>query len=241
MKNNSLERATGLLFILGAMLVNIPYMILIATFEYPDILRQPPAYVLETFAAGGNRLILTWLAFAWLGLPLLLAIVLLPKLYKDHSLPLLRIATTLGVIGAAGQIIGLLRWVFVVPVLAQVYLDPTSSPAAKEAALVVYQAFHQFGGVLLGEHIGQLFTIFWMFSASLVFLQNQLFRPWLAWLGFFASVIYFLAQGELLATVIPGFPVIGPAGLLGSLLWLGWMIALGVLLLRTSTARSNEN
>jgi hypothetical protein len=51
---------------------------------------------------------------------------------------------------------------------------------------------------------------------------------WLAWWGFLSSSIYFLAQAELLATVIPGFPVIGIAGFLGSTLWLLWLILLGL-------------
>jgi hypothetical protein len=47
-------------------------------------------------------------------------------------------------------------------------------------------------------------------------------------MGFTSSFIYFLAQAELLATVIPGFPVIGVAGFLGSTLWLIWLIVVGV-------------
>jgi len=37
-----------------------------------------------------------------------------------------------------------------------------------------------------------------------------------------------MAQAELFATVIPGFPVWGMAGFIGSTLWLIWLIILGV-------------
>ena len=34
------QRLTGILFIVGAVLVNIPYTLLIMNFDYPDILRE---------------------------------------------------------------------------------------------------------------------------------------------------------------------------------------------------------
>ena len=87
---------------------------------------------------------------------------------------------------------------------------------------------HQFGGVLLGEHLGQLFTIIWTVFISAALLKAKIIPKWLAWSGIIASSIYFLAQAELLATVIPGFPVIELAGFTGSTLWLLWILLLGV-------------
>jgi hypothetical protein len=54
-----------------------------------------------------------------------------------------------------------------------------------------------------------------------------MFSKWVAWLGWFASAVYPLPQMELFATAIPNFPVVSWAGLLGSLLWLVWMIIVG--------------
>ena len=116
--------------------------------------------------------------------------------------------------------------------LAHLYTDPQASVATKEAVTAVFQAVHQYGGVVLGEHIGQLFTILWMILLSLSLLKNESFPRWFPVAGFTASIIYALAQGELLATAMPGFPTWDAAGLVGSLMWLAWMIALGILLLR---------
>ena len=236
MNATSHRRLTGILFILGAVLVNIPYTLLIMNFDYPDILREPTGQILTRFQEGGTGLIFTWLAFAWVGIPLLLAIVMLQKVLEREDTPYLWSGTALGIIGAIAQMIGLLRWSFVVPVLARTYTDPSASAAARESVVIAFQAVHQYGGVVLGEHIGQTFTIIWMLLISLAIFKSNLFKPWLAWFGIVAAVVYSLAQMELLATVIPNFPVIPEAGLIGSLLWIAWMIVLGVFLIR---ARAN--
>ncbi len=228
---------TGALLILGAVLVNIPYTLLIMTFDYPDILREPAADILTRFAAGGSTLIWTWLAFAWVGLPILLGILLLPEALADRAAAgrgprLGRVAQFFGAAGAVAQMIGLLRWPFVVPVLARLYTDPQATSATREAVVAVFQAVHQYGGVVIGEHIGQSFTIVWMILLSITFMRHRIFPRWLSLAGFVGAGVYALAQGELLATVMPGFPVWGAAGLVGSLWWLAWLIALGVLVIR---------
>ena len=116
--------------------------------------------------------------------------------------------------------------------IADVYANPASNQAAKDAALIAFQALHQYGGVIIGEHIGQLFTVVWMFLVSAAMMKSTAFRPWLGWFGIIGGVIYLFAQLELFATVIPGIPVISIAGLLGSLLWLIWLILIGITMLR---------
>jgi hypothetical protein len=127
--------------------------------------------------------------------------------------------------------IGLLRWVFVVPVIANSYV--MGDNVAKEAAKISFQTVHQFGGVLLGEHIGQLFTIAWTIMISTAFIKLNYFPRWVSWMGIIASGIYLLAQAELFATVIPGFPVWDMAGFIGSTLWLVWLIIIGILFIRS--------
>jgi hypothetical protein len=221
----------------GAILVNIPYIMLITTFDYPDILRAPTGEILTRFAAGGRLLIWTWLAFAWVGLPLVLGILLLPRALtkgedSDRGRPFVYLATFFGAIGALAQMIGLLRWSLVVPVLARMYTAPTAGEGTREAVAAVFQAVHQYGGVVVGEHIGQTFTVLWMILLSIGLLREATLPHWLSGAGFVAAGVYALAQGELLATAMPGFPYWGAAGLFGSLLWLAWLIALGIVLVR---------
>jgi hypothetical protein len=237
MKAQQFRRITAGLLILGAVVVNVPYTLLMMNFDYPDILREPAGEILTRFAAGGPGLIWTWLAFAWVGLPILLGILRLPRALAggDASSPgraTGEMAMFFGAAGAVAQIIGLLRWPFVVPSLARLYTSTEATPVTREAVVAVFQAVHQYGGVVLGEHIGQTFTILWMILLSVSLLQQRKVSRWLPLAGFAAAGVYALAQGELLATAIPGFPVLAPAGLVGSLMWLGWLVALGIELMR---------
>ncbi|WP_020601340.1 DUF4386 domain-containing protein [Spirosoma spitsbergense] len=224
------SRLIGWLLIVGVVLVMVPYTALTINFDYPDILRQTPAVVLTRFHQGGSALIVTWWVFSLGGLPLLQAYVLIGQ-QLDQQNTTVRWATTLGVVSGLVQIIGLLRWTFVVPVLAMNYVT-TPDPATRRAIEVVFTAVHQYGGVVLGEHLGQLFTILYTVLLSAVFARLNLFPRWVSYVGYAASAVYLLAQGELFATVIPGFPVWELAGLLGSTGWLVWLIIVGLCFLR---------
>ncbi|MDX2305257.1 MAG: DUF4386 domain-containing protein [Microscillaceae bacterium] len=219
-----IEKTIGLLFIIGGILLFIPYTMLTMSFDYPDILREETGKVLTQFKQGGNSLLWTWFAFAMVGLPLLPAYILIGQ-KLENKFAFVRWVTTLGVLGLVVQMIGLLRWTFVVPILANNYAS--GNEMIKEASIVAFQVIHQYGGVILGEHLGQLFTIIWTVMIAYTLHQSGLIPKWLAWLGYIASLIYFLAQAELFATVMPDFPVWDLAGFLGSTLWLLWLIMVG--------------
>jgi hypothetical protein len=225
-------KKTGILFILGAIGVFVPYTILTIIFGYPDILREPAGTILAKFNEGGIPLILTWWAFAVLGLPLIVAYSRIGALMRTTH-PHLNWATTLGITGLIAQMIGLLRWVFVVPVLAQDYT--TGDAIVQQTSITAFKLVHQFGGVLLREYIGQLFTIIWTIAMSRGLWKAGFIPRWITVLGYIASAIYLLAQTELFQTVIPSFPVVGFAGFVGSTLWLVWLVAVGISFIRNQS------
>jgi hypothetical protein len=229
------EKTIGILLLTSAIALLIPYTLLTIIFEYPDILRQDTGIVLTKFHQGGNALVGTWFAFAITGIPLLPAYIMLGQKFENKA-PLVRMATTIGLIGLIVQMIGLLRWTFVVPVLADTFVNATDE-ATKAAAIVSFKTIHQFGGVLLGEHLGQLFTIAWTLMMTLSFAKLKLMPKWVNGLGIISSVIYLLAQAELFATVLKGFPVWEMAGFIGSTLWLVWLIIVGIVFIK----KRNQN
>lgn len=228
------QKTTGILLIIGAVALLIPYTILTMIFNYPAILREDTASILIQFHAGGPRLIWTWFAFAVTGLPLIPAYLFLGRQLEERT-SMARLATILGIISLLVQMIGLLRWTFVVPILADTYVN-SADMAQKAAAIVSFKTIHQFGGVILGEHLGQLFTIAWTILITVCFIKLRLFPKWVNVLGIISASIYLMAQAELFATVMPGFPVWGMAGFMGSTLWLIWLVIIGIGLLRRKTS-----
>ena len=111
------QRWTGAAAIALAILFNIPYAILAATYDYPDVLRGPPGQALDLFAAGGAVLVLTWHGFALAALalaPLAVALAITP-LRLERSPRLALGAAIFGVLAGFSQAMGLWRWVVVIP------------------------------------------------------------------------------------------------------------------------------
>jgi Domain of unknown function (DUF4386) len=232
---DGLRRVTGWLLVIGAVTFAIAATILSSTFDWPDILREPPQVVLPAFVAGGTSLVWTWFAVAWTYAILLVPILLLPAALGRRDDPVLRAATFVGAASVLLALIGFLRWVFVVPALADSY---TAGDATTQAAVAAaWMAQHQFGGALLGEHLGQLLAIGWSITISVIVLRSRMLPRWVGWAGLVASVLYLFNQGDILATAVPGFPVFDLAGFIGSSLWAIWLIALGVAVLRTRIRR----
>lgn len=236
MSRLQLVRSTGILLIFLVLLSNIPYILLIQTFEYDDILRQPVDYVLTQFHAGGARLILTWFTFGIAALLFIPASILLHKVLDRKDTPYLTTATFLGAISGILQAVGLMRWVFVVPILANVYTNTNTSTATREAVIVVYQAVHQYGGVVIGEHLGQTLLIGWTLGFGIAMRSSPLFKTWVAWWGLLTTPLLLLGQSELLATVIPAMPVV-EATPVGFILWEIWLLIVGISLLRVPQKR----
>ena len=223
------NRTTGLLLLSFALVVNLPYTLLQMNFDYPNILRRPAAEVLLRFHDGGLGLILTWFGFGLCALLFLPAAVLLPRLLAGGKSPWTGVAVSLGVASALLQAIGLMRWALVIPAVAEAYADPAAGEATRAAAIMVYRAVHQYGGVVLGEQMGQLLLAGWSGLVALAMLRSTLMPRFVGWLGLATVPPWLAAQVELLSTVAPGLPKLalgGPA----FMLWVVWILATGVVL-----------
>jgi len=233
--NAGLRRVTGWLLVIGAVTFAVAATVLSSTFDWPDILREPPQVVLPAFVDGGTSLVWTWFAVAWTYAIVLVPILLLPAALGRRDDPVLRAATFVGAASVLLSLIGFLRWVFVVPALAGSYA--AGDPTIQAAVAAAWMAQHRFGGALLGEHLGQLLAIAWSVTISVLVLRSGILWRGVGRAGLVASLLYLFNQGDILATAVPGFPVFDLAGFIGSSLWAIWLIALGVAVLRARIRR----
>jgi hypothetical protein len=208
------------LFLIGVPLAfNGAFAGLAARFDYPDVLRHPTRDVLAKFRAGGTSLQLLWWGFALTAVLLVPLVVLFAAALPDADPTLLSVATTLGVLAAAVQFLGLIRWPFLVPFLAE--------QEDSEAVDLVFQAFNRYLGVAVGEHLGYLFTGAWTTLAGIALLTES--TP-LGVLGIVIGPALILCSLEFVGRS-SGWPVAEKLTPPAYVAWSLWLIATGVVLL----------
>jgi len=209
---------------------NANFALLGKRFEYPDILRRSTSEVLERFRAGGSGLIVLWWTFTLSGLLLIAGAVLLGQVLGFGGI--VPLATTIGVLAGLVQMLGLLRWVYLVPGLARTYADPTLAPEQREVHAAVFRALHQYLGVGVGEHLGYLFTGIWSVLIGVGVIQRAAMPTWLGWPGIVIGAGLVVGSAEFL----------GPNeeqgwGLAGSTIpplyiaWSVWLLTMGIALI----------
>ena len=217
---------TGLLLILVPVAFNVTFFMLQKAFEYPDILRKPTDTILRRFRQGGGSLRRMWYAFTFSAVLFTPVPVLVQQLFQPDVPWYLPAGTTLGVLAGAVQFLGLIRWPFLVPTLAEMYTRPKASQATREAVEVVFQAFHRYVGVAIGEHLGYIFTSLWTILLCIAILQTGLVSPLFGWLGILPAL-------GVLAGVFEetGFQAAGAINAISYILWSLWLVALGIAVL----------
>ena len=201
-------------------------------FDYPDILRRPTADVLARFRAAGTRLVLTWWAFALTALFMVPLVVLLSRAIGDADPALLAVATTVGVLAAVVQFLGLVRWPFLVPYLARTAADPDASEARREAVDIVFQSFNRYLGVAVGEHLGYGLTGAWTTVTGIALTQSTAAPDWIGVLGVVIGPILMLCSLEFVGSHEPaGWKLAERLTPITYIAWSLWLIATGIALL----------
>ena len=127
---------TGLLLIVVPIAFNVTFFLLQRAFEYPDILRKPTDYILRRFKEGGAPLRNLWYTFAFSAVLFTPVPVMVQQVFQPAAPWYLMVGTAMGVLAGAVQFLGLIRWPFLVPSLADIYTDPASTQATRDSAAV---------------------------------------------------------------------------------------------------------
>jgi hypothetical protein len=142
------------------------------------------------------------------------------------------VAVTIGVLAGLVQMLGLLRWVYVVPWLARSFSDPTLEPEQREAHAVVFRALHQYLGVGVGEHLGYLLTGVWSVLIGIGLLRGEALPTWLAWPGLVVGAGLVFGSAEFLGpNEEHGWKLAGAAIPILYIAWSLWLLAMGIALI----------
>lgn len=188
----------------------IAFSLLGSRFDYPNILRAPSADILVRFASNQAALLPLW----WLMLAS--ALLFIPI---SHVIGKLSGATELaGIFGAlAGivQALGLSRWLFIVPELARQYQE---SSATRAQTVQLFELFHRWLGVGIGEWFGYLFTGLWTLLIAHALWEKS--RP-LAIIGLGSGLGILVGLLEVF-----NLPAAGAVNAVAYLVWSLWLIAI---------------
>ena len=221
-----LTTLTGLLLILVPIAFNAAFFLLQRAFDYPDILRQPTDAILRRFQQSGAPLRRLWYFFTFSAVLFTPVPILVQQVFGSDVPWYIPVGTAMGVLAGAVQFLGLIRWPFLVTSLADMYTAPESTQATRDSVAVVFQAFHRYAGVAIGEHLGYVFTSTWTILVCIAIIQTQVVNPLVGWLGILPALGVFVGVFEE-----TGFKPAGAVNAISYILWSLWLIAFGVALL----------
>jgi hypothetical protein len=222
----------GIALIAMPVAFNVSFALLGARFDYPDILRRPTGEVLERFRKGGTRLVLIWWVFALTAVFFAPLVVLVSAAIPDADATLLAVATTVGVLAAIVQFVGLIRWPFLVPYLAREAELAAPGSARHESVDVVFQSFNRYLGVAVGEHLGYAFTGAWSVLVGAAFTQTDAVPSWLGVPGILIGAGLMLCSLEFVGRHEPtGWKLAEKLTPIAYVLWSIWLVIAGVALI----------
>ena len=226
----SVEAVAGAFLIIAPVWFNATFALLGKRFDYPDILRRPASEILDRFRAGGSSLIILWWLFMLSGLLLIPAVVLLRQALGFTGI--VPLAVIVGVLAGLVQMLGLLRWVYLVPPLARASADPGLESGQLQATIAVFRAMHQYLGVGVGEHLGYLFTGIWSVLSGVAIVGRALIPAWMGWVGIVVGLGLIIGSAEFLGRdEEDGWALAGAAIPILYIAWSLWLLAMGIALI----------
>jgi hypothetical protein len=226
---------TAILLIALPIAFNLAFIELGRAFAYPGILRQATPVILTRFEAGGSGLVLRWWLFMLIALALLPLAVLVGVTFGSASDALIAVGVAVGVAAAIVQVVGLVRWPFVVPELARRYAAADEGPAGDATRATVEVAFitlHRLLGVAIGEHLGYLLTGAWTVLVGAAMLRAAVVPGWLGAVGMVIGVALIVGSLEFVGPNEPhGWALAEKLVPIAYIAWSLWLVAFGVLLL----------
>jgi hypothetical protein len=204
-------RRTAALMIAAALLLNGAFTGLGVVFDYPAVLKHPPADVLAAFQAAQGPVTVWFLALA-AGAALLAPVAIgIGKLSDARAM---RWAVPAGIAAATVQVVGLLRWPLLVP------------GWAADGDVAAFATANRVLGNLVGETGGYLLTAVWTALVLLALGRAFAGRAFVG-LGGVAAILILVGVLSPLS-----LPLVDLANFAGYVLWSGWLVIFAALLAR---------
>ncbi|MCE2995467.1 MAG: DUF4386 domain-containing protein [Cyclobacteriaceae bacterium] len=227
--NKKLNILIGILLIVELIAQLFPIAVLGSHFEFPDILRQPASVALKLFHQNQAIIVPAYYAFmasSILYLPITALIKTRVQSFPNDQL-WIGLFQFSGIATAIFQVIGLCRWILVVPFLSDAYFDKNTSDSIKPMIELIYETLNHYAGMTIGEHLGFIAMGCWTIALTKVIELGR-------WLQVTGQLIGFL----LIAPTIEQFggtaaPLFGVLNFIANTFWTVWILLLSIHFLRS--------
>jgi hypothetical protein len=217
------------ILVLEPLLMFAAFFILNGAINWPASLDEPAGVNLPLILEQRGAVVVgygAYLAYSLLILPLSVMLYFVLK-ERGPSSPLLAVAAGVGIVSALARALGIGRWLFLMPFLAETYVDPGTTGATRQAVEVAYGAFNEYAGGV-GELLGVTLTgALWIVLTSVALLRSQSFPNWLGILGLLAAVLLLPGLASVAGVEVGALPAV-----VGGNVLLVWMLALAFVLVR---------
>ena len=220
MTTQTTRRLAAALMAAASVLAIAGFTALGSVFDYPKVLDSPTAEILTRFR-DNQTAVVAWFAVLVVSAALLAPVgVLLGRLAGGR---IGRWIAGIGIAAATVQVIGLSRWVLLIPRVS----DDATVPARADDARRTFELLHTWLGQALGETVGYALTA--TFTVLVVQAVTRRIAPrWLAVAGYTSAGL--IATG----VVIPlGIGAASMTNFVGYVAWCLWLIAMAVVLWRS--------
>lgn len=227
----SLPKLTALFLVLEVILFMTAFRVLSNAVNWPAGLDEPASVVLPLVAQRQSAVIAGYYSYMLSTILVIPLSLLLHRVLASENGPLLAIATTFGVLSGVMRSLGILRWLFLMPFLANTYVNPETSPATRETIALIYDAFNLYAGKI-GEHLGtQMFTALWVGLIAIVLVRSGLVSRWIGWMGMVVAIGW-------LVSLVKDFGIyVGPVVFISMTLLNFWYLTLAVGLFKLRTLK----
>jgi len=226
MNMQTTQRTAAVLMVSAAALAIAGFTALGSIFDYPKILKAPTIEILDSYRE--NQTAITgWFLALMIGAALLAPIgVLLGRIAGGI---LAKWITGVGITAATVQVIGLSRWVLLIPGVS----DDATVPALTDSAHRTFEQLHFWLGTILGETIGYALTATFTVLVVTAFTRNatSIATRWIGYLGYVSAAL--IATGVVIPLGLGGASI---TNFVGYIAWCLWLIAMATTLWRSRLA-----
>jgi Domain of unknown function (DUF4386) len=208
--------------------VTAPVIILGANFNFPDILRQPPANAFALFNENQTIIVFGYYIFLLSSLLFIpLTTVLQKVLFQTKSKTALHLFVGFGLATAIFQCIGFVRWIFVMPFLTESYFN---NPESQKTITIIYEMLNRYAGMSIGEHLGFLVMGCWTICLGLILIKHPKFNKWIGFIGIIIGAWLILSIAEHFGGAISS--IFADLNMIANTLWNFWLIAIAFFIFR---------